>query len=68
MKALAPRLAHIRTKGERMPKESQPEAEGWAGDSQSQRARGNLGPRDSTLHQTVGRLLVANHIFLEPER
>ena len=37
MKALAPRLAHIRTKGERMPKESQPEAEGWAGNSQRQR-------------------------------
>ena len=40
------------------------EAERQAGDSQSRKARGNLGPRDSILHQTVSRLPVANHIFL----
>ena len=34
------------------------------GDSQSRKARGNLGPRDGILHQTVSRLPVANHIFL----
>ena len=31
------------------------EAERQAGDSQSQKARGNLGPRDGLLHQTVSR-------------
>ena len=41
-----------------------PEAERQAGDSQSQKARGNLSPRDSILHQTVSRLPVANHVFL----
>ena len=35
-----------------------------AGGSQSRKARGNLGPRDGILHQTVSRLLLANHIFL----
>ena len=30
----------------------------------SQKARGNLGPRDSILHQTVSRLPVANQVFL----
>ena len=34
------------------------------GDSQSQKARGNLGPRDSIHHQTVSRLSVANQVFL----
>ena len=41
-----------------------PEAERQMGDSQSQKARGNLGPRDGILHQTVSRLLVANQVFL----
>ena len=30
----------------------------------SQKARGNLGPRDCILHQTVSRLPVANQVFL----
>ena len=34
------------------------------GDSQSQKAKGNLGPRDGILHQTVSRLPVANQVFL----
>ena len=41
-----------------------PEAERQASDSQSQKARGNLGPRDGILHQTVSRLPVANQVFL----
>ena len=41
-----------------------PEAERQVGDSQSQKARGNLGPRASILHQTVSRLPVANQVFL----
>ena len=41
-----------------------PEAERQAGDSQSWKARGNLGPRDGILHQTVSRLPVANQVFL----
>ena len=41
-----------------------PEAERQAGNSQSQKARGNLGPRDSIFHQTVSRLPVANQVFL----
>ena len=40
------------------------EAERQAGDSQSQKVRGNLGPRDGILHQTVSRLPVANQVFL----
>ena len=40
------------------------EAERQAGDSKSQKARGNLSPRDGILHQTVSRLPVANHVFL----
>ena len=40
------------------------EAERQAGDSQSQEARGNLGPRDGILHQTVNRFLVINHVLL----
>ena len=40
------------------------EVERQAGDSQ--KARGNLGPRDSILHQTVSRLPVANQVFLGP--
>ena len=56
-----------------MPKESQPavdwplhpvEAERQAGDSQSWKARGNLGPRDVILHQTMSRFPVANQVFL----
>ena len=35
------------------------------GDSQNQKARGNLGPRDDILHQTVSGLPVANQVFLE---
>ena len=35
------------------------------GDSQSQKAKGNLGPRDGILHQTVSRLPVAKQVFLE---
>ena len=33
-------------------------------DSQSQKARGNLSPRDCILHQKVSRLPVANQVFL----
>ena len=40
------------------------EAERQVGDCQE--ARGNLGPRDSILHQTVSRLPVANQVFLGP--
>ena len=40
------------------------EAERQAGDSQSQKARGNLDPRDGILHQTVSRLPVNNQVFL----
>ena len=39
-------------------------AERQVGDGQSQKARGNLGPRDSILHQTVSRLPAANHVLL----
>ena len=41
-----------------------PEAERQVGDSQRWKMRGNLCPRDGILHQTVSRLLLANHIFL----
>ena len=41
-----------------------PEAERQAGDSQSQKARGNLSPRDGILYQIVSRLPVANQVFL----
>ena len=41
-----------------------PEAERQVGNSQRWKMRGNLGPRDGILHQTVSRLLLANHIFL----
>ena len=41
-----------------------PEAERQVGDSQSQKARGNLSPRDCILYQTVSRLPVANQDFL----
>ena len=40
------------------------EAERQAGDSQSRKAMGNLGPRDGILHQTVSRLPVTNQAFL----
>ena len=40
------------------------QAERQAGDSQSWKARGNLGPRDCILHQIVIRLPVANQVFL----
>ena len=43
-----------------------PEAERQAWDSQSQRARGKLGPRDGIFHHSVSRLPVANQIFLGP--
>ena len=41
-----------------------PEAGGKAGDSQSQKARGKVGPRDGILYQTASRLPVANQVFL----
>ena len=41
-----------------------PEAGRQAGDSQSWKARGKLGPRDGILYQTVSRLPVANQVFL----
>ena len=41
-----------------------PEAERQVGDSQRWKTRGNLCPRDGILHQTVSRLLLANHMFL----
>ena len=41
-----------------------PEAERQAGGSQSWKARGNLGPRDGIIQQTVSRLPVANQVFL----
>ena len=41
-----------------------PEAERQVGDSQSQRERGYIGPRDGILHQTVSRPPVANQVFL----
>ena len=40
------------------------EAERQVEDSQSQRARGKLGPRDGILYQTVDRFRVANQVFL----
>ena len=40
------------------------EAERQAGDSQSQKARGNLDPRDGIFHQIVSRLEVAIQVFL----
>ena len=39
-------------------------AERQVGDGQSQKARGNLGPRDGILHQTVSRLPVTDNVFL----
>ena len=41
-----------------------PEAGRQAGDSQSWRERGKLGPRDSILYQTASRLPGANQVFL----
>ena len=40
------------------------EAERQAGGSQSWKARGNLGPRDVIIQQTVSTLPVANQVFL----
>ena len=40
------------------------EAEKQADDSQSLKARGNLGPRDGILHQTASRFAGANQAFL----
>ena len=40
------------------------EAERQVCENQSQKARGNLRPRDGILHQTVSRLPVANQVFL----
>ena len=40
-----------------------PEAERQVDDSQSRKAKGNLGPRDSIL-QTVSRLPFANQVFI----
>ena len=41
-----------------------PEAGRQAGDSQSQQARGKLGPRGGIPYQTASRLPVANQVFL----
>ena len=40
------------------------EEERQMGNSQSCKLRGNLGPRDGILHQTVSRFPVANQVFL----
>ena len=40
------------------------EGEGQVSGSQSLKARSNLGPRDSILHQNVSKFLVANQVFL----
>ena len=57
----------MNTRGELVGWEPAPpllEAERQAGDSQSQKARGKLGPRDAILYQTASRLTVANQVFL----
>ena len=41
-----------------------PETERQAGDSQSLKARGKLGPRDGILYQTASRLPVGKQVFL----
>ena len=41
-----------------------PEAGRQAGNSQSQKAKGKLSPRDGILYQTASRLPVANQVFL----
>ena len=41
-----------------------PEAERQADNSQSQKARGKLSPRDGILYQTASRLPVAKQVFL----
>ena len=43
-----------------------PEAERQAGDSQSWKTRGNLGPREGIVHQTVSRLPVLTRSFWDP--
>ena len=40
------------------------ETERQAGDSQSWKARGNLGPKDGILHQILNTLPVAHQVFL----
>ena len=40
------------------------ETERQAGDRQSWKARGNLGPKDGILHQIVNTLPVAHQVFL----
>ena len=40
------------------------DTERQAGDIQSRKVRGDLGPRDSILHQTVSRLPATNEVFL----
>ena len=47
-----------------LPPIPRPEAERQAGSSQSWKARGNIGPRDGILHQTVSRFPVTNQVFL----
>ena len=42
------------------------EARRQVGDSQSRKARGKLGPRDSILYQTASRLQVAIQVFWDP--
>ena len=39
------------------------EAETQAGNNQSQKARGNLGPIDGMLHETMSRLPFANQLW-----
>ena len=46
------------------PAHPQPEAGRQAGNSQIQKVRGKLGPRDGILYQTVRRLPDANQVFL----
>ena len=46
------------------PAHPQPEAGRQAGNSQNQKARGKLGPRDGILYQTASRLPVANQVFV----
>ena len=54
------RVSQLRT----CPSPHQRQSQKARGDSQSQKVRGNLGPRDGILHQTVSRLPVANQVFL----
>ena len=61
-----PHVSQPKIQDMKQAKSSSPEAERQTCDDQNQKARGcyNLGPRDHIFHQTVSRLLVANHVFL----